>query len=104
MPADDVAAVVAAVKRSDVVTPDSSDARTSESSGASIPRRGIVSRPGRVLADGSRRGARDARKLTLYVPPDLGVELDVHAARTGKTLSDIAAEAFAAYLAKVAGR
>ena len=74
------------------------DARTSER-----PERpkgpGITWRDGRVLADGTRRGAGWVRRMTVYVPPELGRVLDTRAVEAGEEKSAIVAAALAAYLA-----
>lgn len=72
-------------------------AREREAPGSVAPARarGVVEMPGRLLADGSRRGAKTARRLTVYLPLEVATELGVRAAREGKTLSDIASTALA---------
>lgn len=69
------------------------DVQTSER-----PAPGLVQRRGRILADGSRRGARTLRRTTVYLPPELAQRLTVHSASTGRQLSELVAEAVAAYL------
>jgi len=58
----------------------------------------LVARKGRIKADGSRTGARVRRKVTAYIPPELGRRLDVHAASLGLERSEVLAEALAAHL------
>ena len=58
----------------------------------------IVARSGRLRADGSRSGARDLRRATIYLPPDLARRLDVFAAEHGRDKSDVVAAALAALL------
>ncbi len=53
---------------------------------------GIVKQPGRLLADGTRRGARVARRVTLYLPIDVAKALEDFAHDRRVSLSDIAAE------------
>ncbi len=59
---------------------------------------GIIERPGRVLADGSRRGARTLRRLTAYLDPELAARLRAHALDRDATMSDVIASALDAYL------
>jgi hypothetical protein len=61
---------------------------------------GIIERPGRVLADGSRRGARTLRRMTCYLDPELGRRLRAHALDRGQSMSDVIAEALDAYLGR----
>lgn len=58
----------------------------------------IVARSGRLRADGTRTGARELRRSTVYLPPDLARRLDVFAAEHGRDKSDVVAEALAALL------
>ena len=58
----------------------------------------IVARSGRLRADGTRTGARELRRATVYLPPDLARRLDVFAAESGRDKSDVVAEALAALL------
>ncbi len=62
-------------------------------------KRGVVQRKGRRLADGTRVGEGEAKKATYYLPPEIAAEIGVLALRRGVTQSEIAAEAFAAYIA-----
>jgi hypothetical protein len=71
--------------------------RPSASESAEGDRR-VVVRKGRIRADGSRTEAPPRLRLTVYLPPELGRALDVHAASTGRERSTIIAEALAAYL------
>lgn len=89
MTAEQVTEVVQAVKRSDVQTPERSNVR------------GLIERPGRVLSDGSRRGARSLRRLTIYVSLDMGAALDTLASARSMSKSEIAEAAFNAYLTEV---
>lgn len=57
--------------------------------------RGIVQRPGRQLADGSRRGVKVARRMTFELPPHLATAISVRAAERAVSLSTVAAEVFA---------
>lgn len=61
--------------------------------------RGIVARKGRILADGSRRGKRDLRRVTVYLPPDLAQKLSRHCFDSQRQISDFVAEAVTAALA-----
>lgn len=45
-----------------------------------------------------RKDGRALRRKTLYLPPDLALRLDVHAARKGLDQSEIAASALAEWL------
>lgn len=75
------------------------DAQTSKRSGATRQKRppkpkgpGVTWREGRLLADGSRRGAGWVRRMTIYLPPELARKLDVEAAERGEDKSTIIAE------------
>lgn len=57
-----------------------------------------VERVGRVLGDGSRRGARTVRRLTVYLGASLGQRLELYSATTGDQKSDVVERAVAAYL------
>jgi hypothetical protein len=59
---------------------------------------GIIERPGRVLADGSRRGAKTLRRLTAYLDPELARRLRGHALAHDATMSDVIGDALDAYL------
>jgi hypothetical protein len=59
---------------------------------------GIIERPGRVLADGSRRGARTLRRLTVYLDPELAKRLQGRAAERDQSMSDVIAAALEAHL------
>jgi hypothetical protein len=61
--------------------------------------RRIVTRKGRILADGSRTAAPPRIRLTVYLEPDLGRRLDVYAASHGRERSGVLGEALAAWLA-----
>jgi hypothetical protein len=56
--------------------------------------RGIVNRPGRAKADGSRE-ATSARRFVFVFPFELATELEKRAHDTRKSLTDCAAEALA---------
>lgn len=80
-------------------TPRRSNAQTSKRSRTQRPPKpkgpGITWRDGRVLADGSRRGAGWVRRMTVYLPPELAHDLDVAAAERGEDKSAIVADALA---------
>lgn len=57
----------------------------------------LVRRRGRILADGSRRGAGIAAKLTAYLPPERARALEQRATAERKTLSELVDEALEAY-------
>jgi hypothetical protein len=57
--------------------------------------RGVIRQPGRLLADGTRKGARIARRLTVYLPIELADELADRARRERQSMSDVAASALA---------
>lgn len=57
--------------------------------------RGIVAMKGRLLADGTRRGAAVKRRTTLYLPLAVADELDARARSGRSSLSDVAAETLA---------
>jgi hypothetical protein len=59
-----------------------------------------VTRVGRVLGDGSRRGARTVRRLTVYLSADLAQWVDIESAQTGDQKSQIVERAVAAYFAR----
>lgn len=56
---------------------------------------GIVQRVGRKLADGTRTGAKEARRMTFYLRRDVAKELTTRAAVREMSLSDLANELFA---------
>lgn len=58
-----------------------------------------VERVGRVLGDGSRRGARTVRRLTVYLPADLAHRLELESAMTGDQKSELVERALSAYFA-----
>lgn len=60
----------------------------------------VVTRKGRLRADGTRTEGGDAARLTVYLPPDLAKELDVCAARLTRGRSSIVAEALGAWFSK----
>jgi hypothetical protein len=61
--------------------------------------RGIVAMKGRVQPDGTRKGARITRRLTLFLPLEVADELDALARKRGMSLSNVAAEALAEHWA-----
>lgn len=63
-----------------------------------VNQKGIVKRLGRPRADGQRVGEGEAAKVTYYVPPDVAAMIAMIAFRLGKTKSEVAAEALAAYV------
>lgn len=77
-----------ASERSDVQTPSEAQERP----------KGLVERKGRALATGERRGARQLRRMTVYLEPELAQRLAIHSAGTGSTLSDIIGEALSKHL------
>jgi hypothetical protein len=82
--------------------PAGASVRASERPDAQEDRR-IVTRKGRILADGSRTAAPPRIRLTVYLEPDLGRRLDVYAASHGRERSGVLGEALAAWLAKHGG-
>lgn len=58
---------------------------------------GLVERKGRILADGSRRGARALRRMTVYLPPGLAKQLSVFSAEHDCQYSEVVAEALGAW-------
>jgi len=64
----------------------------------------IVARSGRLRADGTRTGARELRRSTVYLPPELARRLDVHAAEHGREKSAVVADALAAWLERKGGK
>lgn len=66
--------------------------------------RGIVTQPGRPLANGERKRARQARRVTLYLDLSVADELVIRAHRAGRSLSDeVAARLAESYGVSVAG-
>jgi len=59
---------------------------------------GIVWREGRLLADGSRRGAGWLRRMTVYLPPELARRLEVETLETGEDKSAVISTALADWL------
>ncbi len=59
----------------------------------------IIPRRGRLRADGTRTGAREVSRLTVYLPPALARRLAVYAADVGRDRSEITAEALVAWFA-----
>ena len=57
--------------------------------------RGIVDMPGRRLKDGTRKGAKTARRMTFYLPVEVADELEARAFKRKRTLSQVAGEALA---------
>jgi len=55
-----------------------------------------IQRAGRVLGDGSRRGARLLRKMTINIPAARGMALEEHARATRESMSDTVDRALAA--------
>jgi hypothetical protein len=51
-----------------------------------------------------RSGGRVTRRMTMYLDPALARQVVLHAAETGREISDIAAEALEHYLAAQAAR
>lgn len=62
------------------------------------PGAGVAWREGRLTADGTRRGAGWVRRMTVYLPPDLAMKLDLRAAELGEDKSALIAEAVARLL------
>ena len=59
---------------------------------------GIIERPGRILADGSRRGAKTLRRMTVYLDPALAAKVKARAGELDQSMSDVIAAALDAYL------
>lgn len=59
---------------------------------------GHVERKGRLLGDGTRRGARELRRMTIYLPPDLAKRLTIHCAEIDQQYSQVIADALRAWL------
>lgn len=74
------------------------DARTSKPRASASAGRGVVERVGRLRADGSRSGARTLRRMTIYLPPELARELEVHTLQCDDTVSNVIADAVRVYL------
>lgn len=62
--------------------------------------RGIVERKGRILADGSRKGKRNLRRVTVYLRPELAKKLTRHCSDTETFLSDFVGDAVEAKFAR----
>ncbi len=66
---------------------------------ASPNSRSLVERVGRPLGNGSRKGARTLRRMTVYLQPERASQLAVRCAQTGENMSDVIERALATYLA-----
>jgi hypothetical protein len=51
--------------------------------------RRLVIRPGRILADGTRRGAKVVRRINAEISPEVGEALDEYAQATRKTIGEV---------------
>lgn len=60
--------------------------------------RSLVARVGRPLGDGSRKGARTLRRMTVYLQPERASQLAVRCAQTGENMSDVIERALVAFL------
>ena len=80
-------------ERSDVSTLRRSVARGPKPAGP-----GITWRDGRVLGDGSRRGAGWVRRMTVYLPPELARRLEERALADGEDRSALIASALGSWL------
>lgn len=80
----------------DVQTSKRSNTKTSERLDVEDP--SLVRRVGRVKADGSRTPARDLRRLTLYLPPEMAKAVDMRALDEGVNRSELIQAALQAYL------
>jgi hypothetical protein len=49
----------------------------------------VIEQPGRLLADGTRRGGRTARKATFYLELETATRVKSMAADMGSTASDV---------------
>lgn len=54
-----------------------------------------MNQPGRLRADGTRAGAKTTRRTVLYLPIEVGDELEKRALAGRKSLTDCATEALA---------
>jgi len=59
---------------------------------------GIQWRAGRLLGDGSRRGAGWVKRATIYLEPELAARLDQRARAKGQDVSTVVSAAVRAYL------
>ncbi len=65
--------------------------------------RGLVEMPGRLLGDGSRRGAATKRRTTVYLPPELAIALGKEALDRSMSMSDVVTELLSARYADQLG-